>query len=390
MESKTFTRATVELGESIDKFIDEYKYYIDKLKNDLENDIKIGNEKGIATEIDDVFLVRFLLSADSYEEAKNNLAYTIKWRMEKKDVLEKVWNDQHPPHQHIFQRFQLTGWVGTLRDGHPIFVVRVGKSDTKGLMATVTNDIILDYLIYNNELGFQKCIRETRKRRTICKVIGVTDFADFSIFGSRSDNRFFKPLGDASKMSEIIFPQLQGKSVLINAPSTIQIVLSVFRKFQSKRSAEKQTFCPAQNTEKKSAKECPFLQKYGGLDQVPPFLGGTMKCPEYLQVVTEREEQTLKVKIASGKKETIELDVSEQNQTLSYEILVESGVVGLSMEIGGNVLIQERKLGASDGLFQGQVVVSSTGKLQLVFDNTANWTSRSVQYLLSFHSHSDD
>ena len=59
-----------------------------------------------------------------------------------------------------------------------------------------------------------------------------------SIFMSR-DSRFFRALGEASKLGEDVYPQLVWKQVFMDAPVFFKALMAVARIFMSKRSIEK-------------------------------------------------------------------------------------------------------------------------------------------------------
>lgn len=251
----------------------EFQEKINELKKELKNEIDEAKKgKGVGTEVDDLFILRFLLSNESMDEVIENIKFTLKWRKENIDkILEIVEKGPNGiPYHHVFTRFQVTGWAGTM-SGNPIFVVRTGLGDPKGTLKALTIDECVEHLIFSNEVGFQKIDKNTRKYGKFCKTIAVIDMDGFSIF--KGDKNFFKALGDSSKLSEKVYPQLNGAGVLINTPATLRIIMRAFKTFQSKRSLEKQKICPVTNSKTKDANECPFLTKYKGVDQVPPFLG---------------------------------------------------------------------------------------------------------------------
>ena len=80
-----------------------------------------------------------------------------------------------------------------------------------------TKEQIGDWLHYTKEKVWRECDKKTRETRLLTKEISVIDMANFSIFGG--DSRFYKCLGEASKLSAIYYPQLLGKTILINTPS---------------------------------------------------------------------------------------------------------------------------------------------------------------------------
>ena len=89
------------------------------------------------------------------------------------------------------------------------------------LYVYLKNDEVVDWLHYTKEKVWRECDKKTRETRLLTKEISVIDMANFSIFGG--DSRFYKCLGEASKLSAIYYPQLLGKTILI-----IIIYISVF------------------------------------------------------------------------------------------------------------------------------------------------------------------
>jgi hypothetical protein len=95
----------------------------------------------------------------------------------------------------------------------------------------------------------------------------------FSLFNY--DAKFSKVIGKSSHMNAIYYPQLLGKTVIINMPVTFRMIYKAMSVFMPASTLEKQAICPA-NTLKKSATECPFLKNFkNGVEIMPPFLGGT-------------------------------------------------------------------------------------------------------------------
>ena len=142
-----------------------------------------------------------------------------------------------------------------------------------------------------------RCDKATRDSRILTKMIGVIDMAGVSL--SSVDARFGKVQGDSGKLSEVYYPQLLGKTVLIHPPWFFTFVFSVFQKFMSAKMAEKISVCPgacytqhpgftkvALNAHKPAASaggtesisQCPFASKRLSPQSTPSFLGGTCRC----------------------------------------------------------------------------------------------------------------
>jgi len=107
----------------------------------------------------------------------------------------------------------------------------------------------------------------------------------------------------SSKKSAEYYPQLLGKTVLINTPSFMRVVWSAFSVFMPKSALEKTTICPATGTSLPNtpdASTCPFIMRWcgkAGLDSVPDFLGGTMPCPDELKPRNECSNSLQKVRL---------------------------------------------------------------------------------------------
>lgn len=123
--------------------------------------------------------------------------------------------------------------------------------------------------------------KKTRETGLLCKQVSVIDLEGFSLL--HYDPKFAKVIGKSSAFSAVHFPQLLGKTILINLPVTFRLVYKAFTVFMPQSTLEKQAICPA-NTLKSSATECPFLKKFRGSDEImPPFLGGKgPMLPEFI------------------------------------------------------------------------------------------------------------
>ncbi len=114
----------------------------------------------------------------------------------------------------------------------------------------------------------------------LVKSLGLQDFKAVSIFMSR-DSRFFKALGESSKIGEAIYPQLLWKQVFFDVPFFFSAMMSVARLFMSKRALEKISLCPGDA--KSDIRRCPFVRAQGiPVEDIPSFLGGGCKCPHPL------------------------------------------------------------------------------------------------------------
>ena len=241
--------------------------------------------------LDELFALRFVLSAKKNDVAvaTENLLKTLAYRAANLGELDKA-RKQSAKNQDTFNKYSKTGFLGYLGGLHPVFVVRAGRADTKEIMRQLSIDEVAETLLLQTEYMFMLADTKTRETGLLCKILSVVDLEGMSLF--TYDSKFPKALGKSSHMSAVYYPQLTGRTVIINLPSALKFLFMVFRNFMSASAVEKQTVCPGRSL-KQSADECPFLAKFasaskqapGPVDAVlPPFLGGRAPCPAYLRI----------------------------------------------------------------------------------------------------------
>jgi hypothetical protein len=121
--------------------------------------------------------------------------------------------------------------------GGPVQYVRTGLCNPRGLMDKVPFDDVLNYFTLASARVALACDAETRKTRKLVKSITVLDHQGFS-FSRGSDSRFFKIIGESSKVNELLFPQMLERTVHVNAPSmAVWFFNSVLKPLMAKKSA---------------------------------------------------------------------------------------------------------------------------------------------------------
>lgn len=216
--------------------------------------------------LDDIALLRFIIShKGDAEKAAEAVRKTLDWRKNKAELLACAKSGTPPPMndriiKYTVADFLVTSW------GVPIIVIRAGKSDTGGLVKNVPQDELLDWLMYQRERAFVVCDMVTRRTGKLTKAMTVVDLLDQSMF--RLSYTFAGIVQQTSKLSEVCYPQLLSKSVMMNMPSFVSMVWKVARcvlskqpccpcpspqsprappsasNFLTKRTLEKTTACP--------------------------------------------------------------------------------------------------------------------------------------------------
>ncbi|KAI8909154.1 CRAL-TRIO domain-containing protein [Gorgonomyces haynaldii] len=332
---------------------------------------------------DDIWLLRFVLSNSGLEEQEEAIRYYVKFFDEHKDAIAEVRKNGKLEKWDQITKFQVTGNHKYTSEGEPVFYIRLGLCNTKALMDAHSYDDVVLWMILNRLNNMDYCDRETRKRNKIVKCISVLDFQGFSLTRG-NDSRFSKIIGDTSKISEKIFPQLLGKSVFVNVPSYFMFVLNLIKPLMSKKTVEKMTFCPGQLSGKPIS-ACPYLRMYLKLEDVPSFLGGQCNCPggcvggapnSLKTPIAEIDQDGLiSINVSARKSEQIQIPFA-QGMTAEYHVKVESKSIDFSLSFvqsdGQSIQIIPKKTIHSTDTIKSTFKIPQDGMLSLDFDNTSS------------------
>jgi hypothetical protein len=98
----------------------------------------------------------------------------------------------------------------------------------------------------------------------------------WELMGLLRNNGLMTALGDSSKLSESVYPQLVSVSVIMNAPGFVKMVFKLVRVFMSAQMMEKVKLCSGA-TLTGDIKDCPMAGKLVPVKDIPTFLGGEDK-----------------------------------------------------------------------------------------------------------------
>lgn len=245
----------------------------------------IAGDPNLTSEVDDLWLLRFILSNGSASKAVAPLRATLAFRKENGERLAQAASEYPDPKHADMNKFSiadlLPAHVTTLSD-EPILVVRVGRSDVKTLMDRYTEDEVVDYLNYSKEIAFLRCDATTRETRRLVKMITILDLAAMKLNGS--DKRFMKALGRSSREAEVRYPQLLALTVPINAPFFVNLLWGLGKRFLPARTLAKMRFCGSRDSTKQSAAECPVVGYMFRPEALVTFLGGSLEPTPFLRI----------------------------------------------------------------------------------------------------------
>ncbi|RHY98757.1 hypothetical protein DYB37_011474 [Aphanomyces astaci] len=353
---------TGKSGGDLDALLQEHKVTIDALRQ------RLGD--ALTDEYDDIWLLRFVLSNGSADAAEEPCRFTIQWRKDRHAMLAKIKSGQQPPLHHEVTKFQesvippVASAHKSTSLGEPVFYVRIGLCNPQALMDAVAFDDVVEYYMLYRENLLVQCDQESRKQRTLVKMLSVLDFTGFSIARGH-DTRFSQMLGATSKLSEKMYPQLVGRTIFVNAPSIFQWVFRFIKPLLSQRTVAKIVMCPGQSSGQALA-ACPFANRYLGVEVSP---GST---------------QSLDYPVGAGMRVSFKL-VAE-GKIVDVQAFVTANARGTNNITNNVTVLWERpELQASDGAQQGTWMVPVDGTLTLKIDNRhAMFRGRSIKFKLDF------
>ncbi|RLV94057.1 hypothetical protein DV515_00013252 [Chloebia gouldiae] len=106
----------------------------------------------------DEHILRFLRARDfNIDKAREMLCQSLAWRKQYQvDFILQSWR---PPA--LLQEYYTGGWHYQDRDGRPLYILRLGQMDTKGLVKALGEESLLRHVLSINEEGQKRCEENT-------------------------------------------------------------------------------------------------------------------------------------------------------------------------------------------------------------------------------------
>ena len=238
----------------------------------------LGEEIQGSDEDDDVFLLRYVLSS------KQKTAEALKRIRKRREYLransEWLTLDKEAPHDAKFRRYMASDiHAHGQRDGGPLHLVRGGVVNSQAIMKCVSKEELSQWFVHQKLQAWEVCDRLTRESGRIIKLVSIIDLNNFSMWSA--DSTFRQALGDSSKLSENLFPQLQGKTVILHPGAAFSMMFKIFSLLMSKAMVEKVATCSGTYHTGKTINDCPYVARtFESPDLVPSYAGGGCHCTE--------------------------------------------------------------------------------------------------------------
>uniref|UniRef100_A0A1B6BXY7 CRAL-TRIO domain-containing protein n=1 Tax=Clastoptera arizonana TaxID=38151 RepID=A0A1B6BXY7_9HEMI len=216
----------------------------------------------------DTMLLRFLRARDfNVEKARGLLSESLTWR--KKHGVDKVLSEYQIPQ--VVTDYFPGGWHHHDKDGRPLYLLRLGQMDVKGLLKTIGEDGLLKLIMHVCEEGLRLADEATRS----CGKPILTWCLLVDLEGLNMRHLWRPGIKALLRIIEIVeanYPETLGRVLIIRAPRVFPILWTLVSTFIDDITRSKFLFYGGNDYQ-----DAGGLTDYIPEQYVPDFLGGTCK-----------------------------------------------------------------------------------------------------------------
>ncbi|XP_024868714.1 protein real-time [Temnothorax curvispinosus] len=213
-------------------------------------------------------LLRFLRATEfSVEKAREMLTQSLHWR--KKHQIDKLLDEYEMPQ--VIKDYFPGGWHHFDKDGRPLYILRLGQMDVKGLLKSIGEDELLLLALHICEEGLH--LMEEATNVWDHPVSQWTLLIDLEGLNMRHLWRpGIKALLRIIEIVEANYPETMGRVLIMRAPRCFPILWTLISTFINENTRKKFIFyCGTDYHEQGSG----GLSEYINQEFIPDFLGGS-------------------------------------------------------------------------------------------------------------------
>ncbi|XP_060945680.1 SEC14-like protein 1 [Limanda limanda] len=217
----------------------------------------------------DEHILRFLRARDfNIDKARELLCQSLTWRKQHQvDYLLETWSSPQ-----VLQDYYTGDWHHHDRDGRPLYILRLGQMDTKGLVRALGEESLLRHVLSINEEGLRRCEENT-------KVFGRpiscwTCLVDLEGLNMRHLWRpGVKALLRIIEVVEANYPETLGRLLILRAPRVFPVLWTLVSPFIDENTRKKFLIYAGNDYQGPGG-----LVDYIDKEIIPDFLGGECMC----------------------------------------------------------------------------------------------------------------
>ncbi|XP_054289717.1 protein real-time isoform X2 [Macrosteles quadrilineatus] len=216
----------------------------------------------------DTMLLRFLRARDfNVEKARGMLSESLTWR--KKHAVDRIIAEYQAPQ--VVKDYFPGGWHHSDKDGQPLYLLRLGQMDVKGLLKAIGEDGLLKLTLHVCEEGLKLTDEATRVRgRPISTWCLLVDLEGLNM------RHLWRPgIRALLRIIEIVeanYPETLGRVLITRAPRVFPILWTLVSTFIDDTTRSKFLFYGGNDYQGPGG-----LSNYIPEENIPEFLGGQCK-----------------------------------------------------------------------------------------------------------------
>ncbi|XP_028674882.1 SEC14-like protein 1 [Erpetoichthys calabaricus] len=217
----------------------------------------------------DQHILRFLRARDfNIDKAREILCQSLTWRKQHQvDYLLQTWN---PPQ--VLHDYYAGGWHHHDKDGRPLYVLRLGQMDTKGLVRALGEESLLRHVLSINEEGLRRCEENTKVfGRPISSWTCLVDLEGLNM------RHLWRPGVKALlRIIEVVegnYPETLGRLLILRAPRVFPVLWTLVSPFIDENTRKKFLIYAGNDYQSPGG-----LLDYIDKEIIPDFLGGDCLC----------------------------------------------------------------------------------------------------------------
>ncbi|XP_053132653.1 SEC14-like protein 5 [Hemicordylus capensis] len=217
----------------------------------------------------DEHILRFLRARDfNIDKAREMLCQSLTWRKQYQvDYILQTWR---PPS--LLEEYYTGGWHYQDKDGRPLYILRLGQMDTKGLVKALGEESLLRHVLSINEEGQKRC--EENTNLSGCPITSWTCLVDLEGLNMRHLWRpGVKALLRIIEVVEDNYPETLGRLLIVRAPRVFPVLWTLVSPFINENTRQKFLIYSGNNYQGPGG-----LVDYLDKDVIPDFLGGECVC----------------------------------------------------------------------------------------------------------------
>ncbi|XP_060748765.1 SEC14-like protein 1 [Tachysurus vachellii] len=217
----------------------------------------------------DQHVLRFLRSRDfNVEKAREALCHTLSWRKQHQvDFLLDSWKCPQLLHD-----YYTGGWHYHDKGGLPLYILRLGQMDTKGLVRALGEESLLRHVLSINEEGLKRC-----EENTIIFGRPISCWSCLVDLEGLTMRHLWRPgIKALLRIIEVVeanYPETLGRLLILRAPRVFPVLWTLISPFIDENTRKK-FLIYAGNDYQDSGGLVDYIDK----EIIPDFLGGDCPC----------------------------------------------------------------------------------------------------------------